>query len=238
MEKTIIYYQTAADIPPPHCFSVKAELQLNSDNWLHIDIEQIFTDREEIPKEEIEAEGFTLNDDFIWKGNLPKIWLKEFEHHASRVVFHDFADSRIHLAKNEGSPKCPLQMTDWIRFTEELVQACLEEAEKEDSMELVLGRLEKNNFYESARVTWIFPQRMALAETLEGDSADFKGEEWTDSQIEIQNWVEVEAAGQDLYQLPKNKGWFWLLNGEIWLPFRKTRQGIIWDWILKRVEIK
>ena len=239
MEKLTIFYHTASDIPAPHCFSVKAEVHILPKKQLHVSVEQVFTDREEIPEEEIEAEGFSLNDDFIWDGNLPGIWQENIQNLLKKTEFKSGQGERVTIQKeqNEGSQKPAFEDT-WIQFSEELIQACLEQSGREQAMELVLGRLEKNNFFEQARVVWLFPERMAIAEILKGDKKVFKGEEWTDSHKEIQTWIEKEAASEDLYQLPKRKGWFWLLNGEVWLPYQKQQEGKIWNWILERVSME
>jgi hypothetical protein len=55
MEKLILFYHTAADIPAPHCFSVKVNILVSNNASFQVAVEQIFTDRDEIPKEEIEV---------------------------------------------------------------------------------------------------------------------------------------------------------------------------------------
>jgi len=238
MEKLTLFYHTAADIPAPHCFSVKADILFLKNNSFQVSVEQIFTDREEIPKEEIEAEGFSLDDDLFWEGNLPGIWSDNIQLLLNKTVFKSGQGERVTIQKGlaQGAQK-PIDEGAWIRFSEELIQACLEQSGREQAMELVLGRLEKNNFFEQARVVWLFPERMAIAEILKGEKNEFKGLEWTESQKEIQSWIEKEAANEDLYQLPKRKGWFWLLNGEIWLPFQKDQKGKIWNWVLGKVRM-
>jgi hypothetical protein len=104
-------------------------------------------------------------------------------------------------------------------------------------MELVLGRLEKNNFFEQARVIWSFANRTVEAELLSNEKVGFSEEDWLSSQNEVKTWVEREATHQDLYQLPKSKGWFWLLNGEIWIPYQKNLKGRVWNWISERVKL-
>jgi hypothetical protein len=238
MEKRTLFYHTAADIPAPHCFSVKADILFSKNSSFQVSVEQIFTDREEIPKEEIEAEGFSLNDDFIWEGKLPGIWSDSILLLLNKTDFKQGQGERVTIQKGQTEEaQNPIPEDDWVRFSEELIQACLEQSGREQAMELVLGRLEKNNFFEQARVVWLFPERMAIAEILKGEKKEFKGLEWTDSQKEIQSWIEMEATSEDLYQLPKRKGWFWLLNGEIWLPFQKDQKGKIWNWVLEKVKM-
>ena len=239
MKEITIYYQTDIDVPPPHSFSVKAELKPFGANELGIYLEQIFTEREEIPKEEIEAEGFSMDDDLIWEGNLSKNWLQELNKMIIATTdFPEENESRIKISETSGEmPKSPANPEVWISFTEQLVQACLEESGKEQPMELVLGRLEKNNFFEQARVIWSFANRTVEAELLSNEKVGFSEDDWLSSQNEVKTWVEREATHQDLYQLPKSKGWFWLLNGEIWIPYQKNLKGKIWNWISERVKL-
>ncbi len=180
-----------------------------------------------------------MDDDLIWEGNLSKNWLQELNKMVIATTdFQEEDESRIKISATSGEiPKSPANPEVWISFTEQLVQACLEESGKEQPMELVLGRLEKNNFFEQARVIWSFANRTVEAELLSNEKIGFSEEDWLSSQNEVKTWIEREATHQDLYQLPKSKGWFWLLNGEIWIPYQKNLKGKIWNWISERVKL-
>jgi hypothetical protein len=141
-----IYYQTAEDIPPPHSFQVSAKLSA-SDAGLKVEISREFTHREEIPLDEIEAEGFRENDSFSWIGTLPKIWSDEILFFENGIQKSNISNFQIQVSDDNGQNAfTPNQADRWIEFSEELLQACLEESGAELPMELVLGQLEKNNF--------------------------------------------------------------------------------------------
>jgi hypothetical protein len=229
---TQLLYRTPDSILPPASFEVLAWVEELS-TGLKVKITQKFTGREEIPLEEIEAEGFSENDGLEWNGILPKVWLEEWKNFQKDFQWKKAVQIHlIGLVKGENQEIfCPDKETEASQFAEELTQACLEISEKEMPMEMVLGMLEKNNFFEHVKVLWSFAERRVVAAFKNGKEKSWEKKAWKQSWQEIQNWIEEQADEEDLFQLPKSKGWFWLLNGEIWLPFSADHKGEIWDYI-------
>jgi hypothetical protein len=111
MAKTRLIYHTPDNLLPPASFEVMAEIEPANDG-LQVRLNQTFNNREEIPKEEIEAEGFSESDDFFWEGKLPKIWAKEWEnifptkdveptHSGHRIAFSLGGEKELMSPKNE-----------------------------------------------------------------------------------------------------------------------------------------
>jgi hypothetical protein len=231
-----LLFQTAGDVPAPHSFHVLIGLEAMAENKLKVEFKQEFTEREEIPKEEIEAEGFSEDDDFSWEGELPFFWMERLSQLVARSEWKEAAHTQVLLKDPEGNDwLSPSNERTWIGFTEELIQACLEEGGKELPMEMTLGKLEKNNFYEKVRLEWRFARREIQAAFEGGTKANFGGLDWEESQQLLKDWIENEAMNTDLYQFPKSKGWYWLMNNEIWLPYRKGQRGRIWNWVDDKV---
>lgn len=213
-------YQTLPDVAAPHSYSVELVLQPGSGR-LPVSFEQHYFGREELPEGEIEAEGFTKDDDFAWKGTLPSVWNRILKTELNAVQLQNGEPEQLELllVGPDGDEKkgIPTDLPGWISIAEQLTQACLEAGEKEQPMELVLGKLEKSDFFEKARIVWHFPEREVVAELLNGLKQVYDDQDWPDSHTRMQAWLEREAIDNDLYQIPTSKGWYWLLNGSIWL---------------------
>ena len=236
MKSYSLLFQTAGDIPPPHAFHTFIKLEVKNSNVLFTEFKQEYIDRNEIPVDEIEAEGFTENDDFSWQGALPFFWMEEMERILEKSEWKEATNSQVLLLDPVGTDfLSPVSERQWISFTEELIQACLEEGGKELPMEMTLGQLEKSNFFEKVRLEWSFSRREVLAQAVGGSQAKFAFLEWEEGQSQLKDWIEMEASEKDLYQLPKSKGWYWLLNNEIWIPYSKEKSGKIWEWVDRQV---
>ena len=72
----IIIVNDLDQFPPPFCYRYRIEIQLNK--FVQVDFQVEYYDREELNEDEIIAEGFSENDDFVWKGKLPDLWKDSF----------------------------------------------------------------------------------------------------------------------------------------------------------------
>jgi hypothetical protein len=100
----IIRFQTAPVVPAPYANFQTIKLHLISEDDLTVDFSIKYTDREDLEEEEILEEGFTMDDDFTWKGGLPANWIKEFNeiYSSSKIIrqreekeFEDFVEIEI-----------------------------------------------------------------------------------------------------------------------------------------------
>jgi hypothetical protein len=238
-KKYSILFQTAGDIPAPHAFHALMRLELSSAGKLKTEFTQEYIDRDEIPLDEIEAEGFTENDDFSWKGSLPTFWLDNLLHIHQKTEWTEAINTQVLFMEPDSAEWIsPVIEKDWIRFAEELIQACLEEGGKELPMEMTLGSLEKNNFYEKIRLEWSFSRREVTGEKLNGEKLTFQLNDWEEGQNQLKSWIEDEASRRDLYQFPTSRGIYWLMNNEVWLPHTSNQHGRIWEWVDKEARFK
>ncbi|HRH34740.1 MAG TPA: hypothetical protein PKY12_06755 [Catalimonadaceae bacterium] len=232
LQKLVISYRTSPDLPAPH--SYQAELELVPDDMgLLVVFHRDYLERDMLEKQDIVAEGFTDDDDFVWTGRLSEIWKREVLELVGRSQLLAREPRQLHLMweaeeKLAGSPE---PESEWLLLTEQLIQACLEAGGKELPMELVLGKLEKNNFFEKGRLVWFFERKELIGQILEGAEKIFGQEEWTSSQQQLRKWIEKEAQQNDLFQIPSHKGLFWLLNGEVWLPYGSQTNMAPLHWV-------
>ncbi len=75
---------TTHEIPPPFAHEYDLDIKFQPDK-LQIDYQLRYILRDEISPDEIEAEGFSANDDFQWKGVLHKNWIQPIQEVLDRI---------------------------------------------------------------------------------------------------------------------------------------------------------
>lgn len=138
-QELTINYHTSDIVPPPYSFACSVVASPGK-NELNISFSQNYTDRNELDEDEIQAEGFTLNDDFSWSGTLPQIWLSQLSDLVGKSTFKNApvqdSDSAYIEISTKG-PKTvdtgfPKNSADWDYAMNELIQAVLEAGGKEN----------------------------------------------------------------------------------------------------------
>lgn len=77
-------YQTQ-NLPAPHAFSAYLELQSDDNENVTIACQINYLDREDLSEDEIINEGYTLDDDLCWEGELGTNWNLLFSHFSQLV---------------------------------------------------------------------------------------------------------------------------------------------------------
>ncbi len=139
-----IHFQTL-ELPPPfsHTYDIKVDLSADIPQ-AEFDIQ--YTDRQVLSEEEILEEGLTPEDNFQWKGTIPKTWkyaildqLRESNKlfdasppHAQQVL-----SLTIRYEDGELVRGIPNNQETWIYFSQEIIQAIYELGEKEMPLEII-----------------------------------------------------------------------------------------------------
>lgn len=71
--RNVTFQFEAGQLPPPFCYRYTLIIKKDKDNF-EVEFAIDYYDRQEISEEEILAEGFSMEDDFYWKGKLPNAW--------------------------------------------------------------------------------------------------------------------------------------------------------------------
>ncbi|PWJ59038.1 hypothetical protein CLV98_103411 [Dyadobacter jejuensis] len=142
--KYTVRFQTAPAIPAPFSHYDSLKLDIRSENDLFIDFSIKYLGREELTEDEIYNEGFTMDDDFSWKGKIPPVWIEEFQDIfvSSKMIrrreeneFEDFVE--IELEEDHKYVTIyPVDRERWAYFLQEFMQAIVEVAGKEKPFEL------------------------------------------------------------------------------------------------------
>ena len=145
-QKLTIHFETSAQLPPPYSYQYTLTLTPSA-QLLHGTLQLTYTHREELDLDEIEAEGFSENDDYQWKGNLEKVWRDELEKLIAQTRLIDSPTQQaesdlifVQIERNDSEGRLekgqPKNLTDWLYLAQELVQAIYETSEKERPFEL------------------------------------------------------------------------------------------------------
>lgn len=138
--KVKISYQTLL-LPPPFAFGHTLDLVFENDE-LHIVYELEYLNRDTINKEEIESEGYSLDDDFKWEGTLGKVWSDEFLPLLENIELQPNNNNEniwMHFKISEGDLEKSGLVKDvelWDFKTQELIQAIYEKAKIELPLEM------------------------------------------------------------------------------------------------------
>ncbi len=125
-------------IPPPfsHAFKLKISFEKS---FINTQFAIQYLDRDEISEDEIIGEGFTLEDDYTFLGEVPKVWEAPFKKLYSESTWSnkkepDAAGGIKILAKDIHGKMVrtiPNNQEDWQFLAQELIQAIYEINKKE-----------------------------------------------------------------------------------------------------------
>lgn len=128
-------------VPPPYSHVFRLALDWSKGD-LTVALDLHYTLREELSEEEIFDEGFTLNDDYSYKGELNSVWIKPLQQlfDKSRWTSKDIEDGGITVTalekgKDEGV-KIPSNQEEWQLIAQDLIQAIYETVKKEAPLKI------------------------------------------------------------------------------------------------------
>lgn len=147
----IIRFQTAPSVPAPFSHYDTFKLFIDSDKKINIDFSINYIDRDELSEDEILDEGFTMDDNYSWKGAVPALWIEEFRSifSTSHIIrkreekeFEDFVEVEL---DEEGKRVTvyPVDKERWAYFVQELMQAVFEVSGRENPFELTYLNLDE-----------------------------------------------------------------------------------------------
>lgn len=130
-------------IPPPFAHIFKIKLGFNK-KFLDTQLYLEYTHREEISEQEIIDEGFTLDDDYTYQGEIPIVWEDPIKTLYSKTKW-----SNSKLTEDEGGIKLlskdihgkivrsvPANQQEWMILSQDIIQAIYELSEKEAPLQI------------------------------------------------------------------------------------------------------
>ena len=190
-----IKFQTAPATPPPFSHFYTIGLQASADT-LKVNFELVYTDRVGFDPDEIEAEGFSQNDDYTWAGQLDNVWAAELERllgvtksfaPVEEKDAEDYLEVEV-VAQNAKQAGAPNNAAAWQYVGQELVQAIYETAGRERPFEIALLRIS-----DGRRVSTKYVAAFASREFTKITTANAK------TLPEKQPWEALESAMKTIY---------------------------------------
>ncbi len=145
-----ISYQTLL-LPPPFAFAYTMELDFKNEQ-IEIKYDLEFLNRDEISLEEIEAEGYSENDDYSWQGTLGKVWYDDLYNDIHQIELEEETEEinvYLHMEvqsndnfENEG---LVVLAEDWDYRLQELIQAIYEKDGIEAPLSLTCINVKNGN---------------------------------------------------------------------------------------------
>lgn len=131
-----IEYDSGA-MPPPYSHIFKLKIGFGK-HFLDTQLDLVFTDRDEISDDEIINEGFTMDDDYHFQGEIPKVWEKPLRELYSKSKWSNKKldeEGGIKLLAKDSQGQIvrtiPLNQEDWQYFSQDYIQAIYEITQKE-----------------------------------------------------------------------------------------------------------
>lgn len=233
--KLTIHFETSAQLPPPYSYQYVLTL-ISSAQFLNVNLQLTYTHRDELDSDEIEAEGFSENDDFKWKGSLEKVWRDELEKLFDKTklaenAIQDEEQDILYLSVERNSGEGakpgtvekgqPKNLTDWHYLAQELLQAIFETSEKERPFELHILDTTSQGTREAV-LTASFRSRNAQVKRVVDGKSSLRFYPWQDlpSLMEVlyaADWLTDIAATQK----PKRNGLYVNPGDGLWYEWGK-----------------
>jgi hypothetical protein len=225
------------NIPAPYRYQYKLSIDFNPENIDSAENSQVeyslqYLDREDMEKEDIIEEGFSINDDFEWSGKIPSVWISELKNMLKNTSW-----SNGHKAeKEESKSSLSLKITDsseviqeyipankesWEYFLQELIQAIYETCQKESPLEVKYKEID-----DQKKETLILIKPFFSSRTLEVDIKNDQSD-WNKKEL---SWNNLKPLLKSVYfpdydyeyaleKVPKKSGKY-IDNGEgVWYEF-------------------
>lgn len=223
-----IKYQTAEIISPPYSYAIEINGEIVQNKDLALSFELTYLNREGLTLEEIEEEGFSENDNFSWKGRLPKIW--------NDILFGSLKSSnslKINEIKEtqdfweltfEDKTWYPADGDDWKYLIEEIQQAVYEKAGLEAPLNLTFLKIYPNQKTE-LKIAASFAHRELIVERDNFDSKPVQKKylNWEELNFILKNTFSGEFMSEKAFtQKPNRNGSFVNIGDEFWYEVGKS----------------
>lgn len=178
-----INFQTLM-VPPPYAHEY--QLVVDFSDQLQTSFQIKYTEREQLTEEEIVEEGFTLYDDFEWKGTLPKAWkpaildvIAKTNHlyDAPKADTQQVFELKVDYENAETAKGIPDNIESWEYFSQEIIQAIYEISKKELPLQITFVEQGPNN-KQTIRIQPRFSHRTLTVEREKNGKKEEKSLKW------------------------------------------------------------
>ncbi|MDP5121749.1 MAG: hypothetical protein NWQ46_09155, partial [Spirosomaceae bacterium] len=215
-----IFFQTAESIPPPYANEVKIAGDANGES-ISVSFEQTYLQRDELDDEEIIDEGFSLEDDMTWNGEMNAAWAVEFQKVSESIKGYTTASNSAHddiSVEIEGEKFAPKNVDALKRFIEQLQQAIFEFEKREAPLSIIIKNITKTEESETS-LNASFLER-TYVQTINNQTIN---QHWN----QLDEHLKLIFAGDYIYEkasnkIPSKKGLYVNLGNEWWFEVGKS----------------
>lgn len=223
-----IRFQTARSLPAPYAYFYTLSLTKVAGNAVQVDLEITYPDRDDIDDDELIAEGYTRDDDYIWSGQLPKAWFESLANLVGKTRLQpinedeldeedDFWDITFEVDNGDKSQGKPAKPDDWQYLMQELIQATYEAVGRERPFELVYVSIGSQPGEQEVRLTASFAERTVKITSVENRREQTKMLPWSTLQHVMGQVYNNDYDPDDaLLKRPKQEGQWLNLGTEEW----------------------
>ena len=135
-------------VPPPFSHVFRLALDWSKGSF-SAQLDLHYTDREELTEQEIFDEGFSLEDDYHYQGNVPSVWIGPVKQllQATHWTKKSIDEGGITLTLMEGTKsgglKIPANQEEWQMMAQDLIQAIYELEKKEAPLTVQYRKVER-----------------------------------------------------------------------------------------------
>ena len=224
MKSLEVKYETPPALPPPYCYYYHIKGQVTG-NQFQVDFHWVHHNREDLAVDEVEAEGFTANDDYHWSGNLHPVWLSQFEQHIAGTKKANRAGEDhpyLHITwqekeriQFEGEPQ---NLEQWEYFMQEFVQAIYETSGREAPLELHFRKISSDKKVTEAKLLVLFRDRTVQVTFPPGSSQlPASTFDWEPMQKHLQSLFLLEPDDENAaLKAPTSVGYFFQTGNGFW----------------------
>lgn len=218
-DKLTIQFDTGPQ-PPPFCHRYEIALE-RVENVLKVALNLEYYDRDEISEEDILDEGFTMEDDVAWQGNLPDIWNDQLEKKLGTSNWKKkepddggFSTFSIRYTGNGVSEILyPADRRSWEIFGQDIIQAVFELSGKEASLEILYSTVYAPGKSSDLRITYRFAHRKVEVISTKGKSKIIL---WSEGQKLMQYIFYFDFLQEDALDTIPDKPGNYLNPGDGW----------------------
>jgi len=222
-----IKFQTSEITPPPYAYLYTLALT-KSGAGLQADFDHRYLDRDELDEEAIMEEGFELNSDYAWKGELSAVWEKELEKLLSKNAYQAESNTKetedyIELVfPNESGGDgsyLPTNITDFEYFLQEIMQAIYEVSGKEEPLKLEYRNIDRLGETITGCLA-VFAERFFAVQRNNGPPKKLP---WKWTQEVVGTVFMADFLMEDAsHEVPKFSGKYLSMGDGLWYEFGET----------------
>lgn len=220
-------YQTSENIPPPFARAIELSGEISQNKELSVFFELTYLDRDQLTEEEILDEGFSMTDDFSWKGTLPDVW--------KDILYGNLKSARPLKIKGlephqhfwqldfDGQSFYPSNAEKLTYLLEEIQQAIFEKAERELPLDLIFFKNQSGETKEVSIKASFVERRVEITRTENGIAGRTSLLPWEELNFILKNTFAGEFIMDTAFnQKPSHKGTFVNIGDGYWYELGKS----------------